>query len=177
MIQASLKILNVSILDAKTGLRPSAYDARASILKRGTAKRVNSNNPVRSCSRPSGNNRTCAVPKVSCAPKVLCAFCSSVARTVTRAFTLRRRAARGGNRRPRRARVEDSHRRNAHVTHRVDGPPSVAALRASRCLRLFRSAQRLEPKLHGQGPRAEADAARRLPPRSCIATTGELQPP
>src|ERR1051326_803821 len=27
---------------------------------------------------------------------------------------------------------------------------------------LLRSAQRLRPKLHGQGPRAEADAARRL---------------
>jgi hypothetical protein len=39
------------------------------------------------------------------------------------------------------------------------------------------SAQRLEPKLHGQGPRAEADAARRLPPRSCGATTGELHRP
>jgi hypothetical protein len=26
-------------------------------------------------------------------------------------------------------------------------------------------------------PRAEAEAARRLPPRSCKATTGELQPP
>src|ERR1044071_1876719 len=39
------------------------------------------------------------------------------------------------------------------------------------------SAQRLEPKLHGPGPHAEADAARRLPPRSCGATTGELQPP
>ena len=28
---------------------------------------------------------------------------------------------------------------------------------------LLWSAQRLEPKLHGQGPRAETDAARRLP--------------
>jgi hypothetical protein len=39
------------------------------------------------------------------------------------------------------------------------------------------SAQRLEPKLHGQGPRAEADAARRLPARSCEAKTADLQPP
>ena len=39
------------------------------------------------------------------------------------------------------------------------------------------SAQRPWCKLHGQGPRAEARAARRLPPRSCKATTGELQPP
>ena len=43
------------------------------------------------------------------------------------------------------------------------GPPSASASGTSRCLRLFRSAQRLQPKLHGQGPRAEADAARRLP--------------
>jgi hypothetical protein len=44
-----------------------------------------------------------------------------------------------------------------------------------RCIAV--SVQRLEPKLHGQGPCAEANAARRLPPRSCGATTGDLQPP
>jgi hypothetical protein len=52
----------------------------------------------------------------------------------------------------------------------------ITAVPKSRCSESL-SAQRLEPKLHGQGPRAEANAARRLPPRSCGATTGELQPP
>src|SRR5688572_8020537 len=32
-------------------------------------------------------------------------------------------------------------------------------------------------KLCGPVPRAEAEAARRLPPRSCNAATGDLQPP
>jgi hypothetical protein len=39
-----------------------------------------------------------------------------------------------------------------------------------------RSAQRLEPKLHGQGPRAEADAARRLPRSTREDANRDLQP-
>jgi len=39
------------------------------------------------------------------------------------------------------------------------------------------STQRLEPKLHGQGPRAEAGAARRLPRSTRKDANRELQPP
>jgi hypothetical protein len=66
-------------------------------------------------------------------------------------------------------------------TCREVGPPSALNVqvredswKACRYAKRDSSAQRPWCKLHGQGPRAEAEAARRLPPRSCDATTGEL---
>ena len=61
--------------------------------------------------------------------------------------------------------------------YRCNRPPRYScAARASRLVPSppllaesgFPPGQRLSPKLHGQGPRAEARAARRLPARSCM---------
>ena len=79
------------------------------MLKCGIAKRVNSNNPVCSCSTPSVRSSTCGMPKLSCASKVLCVFCSSVARTVARAFARRRRVMSTGTASVRATLVPKSH--------------------------------------------------------------------